>query len=290
MKYSLVCSLLLIALSSSYQIAHSAEISFAYTAINVPGSSSTMAYGINNSSQIVGAYTDSAGMHGFLDTNGVFTTLPFVPTGINNVGEIVGYSADGVFLDINGTVTDLALPGFSSLLSLQTARQAKINDAGQIVGNYLDNQFNLQAFVYTQGTFTFLLNNSQQTIIANKINNVGQIVVTRILGFGNPETYLYQNGQYTPIFTGHDQGINLAYGVAINNLGQIVGTNPPNTYIYKDGTIDHFTFPGIPIDSNDAGQIVGGSILATPDPEPTSTLLFVGGLAVLVLRIRGKLS
>src|SRR3954451_20174855 len=112
MNYSTTCSLLLAVLCGSHQIAHSAEISFAYTTIDVLGSTSTTAYGLNNSGQIVGAYTDSAGTHGFLNTDGVFTTLPFVPTGINNVGQIVGYSSDGVFLDTNGTITDLALPGF----------------------------------------------------------------------------------------------------------------------------------------------------------------------------------
>jgi uncharacterized membrane protein len=37
-----------------------------FTTIDVPGSSSTSAFGINPSGQIVGVFDDSSGRHGFL--------------------------------------------------------------------------------------------------------------------------------------------------------------------------------------------------------------------------------
>ena len=53
--------------------------------------------GINNAGQIVGAYSDRSGTHGFLlDVNGSYTTLDVPgaiatdPFGINDVGQIVG--------------------------------------------------------------------------------------------------------------------------------------------------------------------------------------------------------
>jgi probable HAF family extracellular repeat protein len=76
-------------------------LTYAYTPINVPDSSSTVGHSLNNAGQIVGAYTDSAGEgHGFLYSSGTYTTLD-VPggrfttlLGINNVGQIVGTYRD----------------------------------------------------------------------------------------------------------------------------------------------------------------------------------------------------
>ena len=70
--------LLISGLGATTQPSLADPLNFTVTLIDVPGSISTTAIGINNSSQIVGRYTDSAGnTHGFLDTNGTFTTLDF---------------------------------------------------------------------------------------------------------------------------------------------------------------------------------------------------------------------
>jgi probable HAF family extracellular repeat protein len=134
MKYFTLCGLFCFGLCGSFQTIHAdpigstdpslGELPYTFTSINVPGSTSTNAFGINNTGQIVGAYTDSTGTHGFLDTNGVFTTLPFVPTGINNVGQIVGLSSNGVILDTNGTITNIALPDFRFFYGFTSGRLA----------------------------------------------------------------------------------------------------------------------------------------------------------------------
>src|SRR5579872_1311072 len=55
--------------------------------IAVPGSDNTFAYGINNAGQIVGSYSISgAGSSGFVDSNGVFTTI-IVPGNSNARSE-----------------------------------------------------------------------------------------------------------------------------------------------------------------------------------------------------------
>jgi hypothetical protein len=67
------------------------------TILDVPGSIQTIAQGINNTSKIVGSYSDSRGVnHGFLYTAGAFTTID-VPGaaateayGINDANQIVG--------------------------------------------------------------------------------------------------------------------------------------------------------------------------------------------------------
>jgi probable HAF family extracellular repeat protein len=71
-----------------------------FSAIDVPGASGTYSYGINNSGQIVGFFSEQVGSqqvsHGYEDTNGVFTTIDVpggvdtVANGINDAGEIVG--------------------------------------------------------------------------------------------------------------------------------------------------------------------------------------------------------
>ena len=92
-----------------------------FTSIVFPGKAVTAAYGINNLGQIVGTYFDVAGdqvlgVHGFVLTNGTFTTIDFPkqptagPTatyavGINDAGDIVGgYNDDDVFQTRRGYV------------------------------------------------------------------------------------------------------------------------------------------------------------------------------------------
>ncbi len=90
-----------------------------YTTISDPnGAEGTQAYGINNSGEIVGDYTDSSGKtHGFIDVNGTFTTIDdplgisTTLTGINDAGQIVGYYEDsggiyhGFAASLNGVST-----------------------------------------------------------------------------------------------------------------------------------------------------------------------------------------
>ena len=59
-----------------------AKAEYVFTTIDVPGSTFTIAYGINASGEIVGQYRDAGGVtHGFLLSGGVYTTLD-VPGGV----------------------------------------------------------------------------------------------------------------------------------------------------------------------------------------------------------------
>ncbi len=85
---------------------HQREGGGVYSTLDVPGSTATFASGINDAGQIVGDYYNSAGLHGFLYSNGVYTTIDAVgvpqtnvgggtsPSGINEAGQIVGYYSD----------------------------------------------------------------------------------------------------------------------------------------------------------------------------------------------------
>jgi probable HAF family extracellular repeat protein len=54
---------------------------FTFTSIDPPASTSTIAYGVNTSGQVVGYYTNNtSGMHGFLMSAGAFSAIDFCDT------------------------------------------------------------------------------------------------------------------------------------------------------------------------------------------------------------------
>ena len=78
-----------------------AQTTFTFTQLDVPGSVSTEADGINAPGQIIGFFVDSAGkQHGFLHQGATFTQLDFPgatatrTAGINNSGVIAGSFTD----------------------------------------------------------------------------------------------------------------------------------------------------------------------------------------------------
>jgi len=161
------------------------QTSIAYSAtwitVEVPDSSSTLAYGINDSEEIVGSYTDASRfIHGFLLRNGVYTTLD-VPgalttaaRAINNTDQVVGWFFDGkkqrgfIFDEQNYVVLDV--PG-----ALQT-QALGINDAGQVVGTYVDSRSKTHGFSYINGHFTTLDFPGSEFTSLSGINNRGHIV------------------------------------------------------------------------------------------------------------------
>jgi uncharacterized membrane protein len=145
---------------------------YTFTTIVVPGSLGTIAGGINDRGQIVGDFTDDAGIqHGFLGqilgttssiANFVYAHGTFTPLnnlgesafafGINDVGQIVGGLSDSNgdtigLLDTRGRITTYAAPGASVTAGYD------INDFGQIVGNYLDST-GFHPFLDRQGVLT----------------------------------------------------------------------------------------------------------------------------------------
>jgi probable HAF family extracellular repeat protein len=94
--------------------------------------------GINNAGEIVGFYQDAQqNFHGFSYDAGVFTSFdapggaPTFALGINDLGEIVGFSGHHGFLDSAGNFLSIDKPG-------STLQAAGINDQGQIVGTLFD--------------------------------------------------------------------------------------------------------------------------------------------------------
>jgi probable HAF family extracellular repeat protein len=154
-----------------------------------------------------------------------------------------------------------------------------INDAGQIVGYYVDGSGVQHGFLYSNGTYATFDDPLATSGVTRPygINNAGQIV-----GFYTDNTgehgFLYSNGTYTTL--DDPLGVGTTDALGINNEGQIVG----NGFIYSNGT--YTGFDGRAFGINNAGQIVGvygggfrgfiysnGAYTATIDPSayPTTT-------------------
>lgn len=141
----------------------------------------TYARGINNNGQVVGSFGNSNGEHGFIYSNGIYTTLD-VPnsnltnaTGINDSGQVTGYfyNDTGVhgFLYSNSIYTTIDSPngGFGTHLT-------GINNNGQVLG-YSDNPaIGTQSFVYSNGIFITIEVPNARTTIISSINNNGQVL------------------------------------------------------------------------------------------------------------------
>src|SRR5271165_7071038 len=103
-----------------------------------------------------------------------------------------------------------------------------INDAGQVVGEYIDNALNTNGFLYSGGSYTTIDDPLAAPIggdtitIAEGINDAGQIVGIYYAGsYAAAYGFLYSGGNYTtiadPLATGR------TYANGINDAGQIVG-------------------------------------------------------------------
>lgn len=227
-----------------------------------------VAYGINNSAQVVGSGSTTqdyfAPVHALLYSNGATTDLGTLggtsstAYAINDSGQIVGISSlatNGVshaFLYNNGSMQDLGTLGgtYSSAFG--------INANGLVVGSSTTVADAMHAFLYNNGTMTDLgLLAGMSSSRANGINGNGQIVGNSSDAAGNSRAFLYSNGSIIDLnaLLAADSGWTLQSASAINEAGQIVGTG-----------------------------IINGeqhAFLMTPVPVPAAILLFVSGLLPL---------
>lgn len=203
----------------------------------------------------------------------------FVPNGINNRGDVIGYSletpdAQAAILRGN-TLTLLYPPGDLSYAN-------DINDAGQAVGWYSDSAGpgagTLHGFLYSGGIARDL---GANVMTATAINNAGVIGGALRTGTGNgadTHGFVYDHGVITDINPGAPPGSTVAV-TGINNSDVLVGAASfgpggqplPFRYDRRSGvTTDLSTFiPGhdsgdtrqyTTIDINDAGNIIISSL------------------------------
>jgi probable HAF family extracellular repeat protein len=221
---------------------------------------------VNNRGQIAGFYSDPivGSVRGFFWEDGVLTRLGTLggtgggwPTGLNNRGQVVGfsYNADELeraFLWQSGVMRDLGtLGGFGSVAQA-------VNDHGVVVGYADTPNGELHAFRWENGVMTDL---GGPTFVNRVfINNSGVIS-----GWGYFEgdavalrAFRWEDGVFTRLPMEEPQPEWLDQVVAgMNSRGQILGRTPALTIWRGDKTT---TFPEWPavlaIGINDAGQVL----------------------------------
>jgi probable HAF family extracellular repeat protein len=256
-----------------------------HTQITFPGVDPTATYlqALNNSGGYGGAYVDpsTGNFRGFVYLNGQYKTV--VPPGgagtdtfvygLNDHGEAVG-SAGGFptyvsFSYLNGQFTTLTDPNGPT-----TTAANGVNNAGDVVGSYIDSNNISHGFLLHNGQYTTLdvpgaAGGQFQGTAALNISNTGEIVGWYNGSDGLTHGFTYQNGVFDTV----------DYPFAS-------GPNPPaNTGTFLYGV-------------NDEGQLVGQytdahfqvhAFVATPTvvPEPGAlSLLAVAGAALAVRRRR----
>jgi len=204
-----------------------------YQAVNYAGAAQQAAYGVNDSGEIVGTYSDSlAVLHGYLQSGGSFINLdvPFSgatgtnAVGINNSGEIVGYWLNATtgygFELISGTYTSFNYP--AATFTIATA----VNNHGDIVGYYSDTSGVYHGFLLSRGIYTSIDEPGATMTEANGINDAGDIVgiycsttecADNFLTF---QGFLLSAGTFTEIAIPNAKATG---PVNINNNGVIVG-------------------------------------------------------------------
>lgn len=179
--------------------------------------------------------------HGFLDTNGIFTSITYpgatftAAYGINDSGQIVGIYQSGAtarrgFLYDGGTFNTINYPGAESTVV------NGINAKGQLVGSYVGLQSGLHGFLYNGQTYISIDCPGLNTIYG--INDDGQMVgiLTGLSPQGYPNGFLFSGGGCAPLNYPHAQGTRT---YCINDEDQIAGSyigTPESSSIFLFGT------------------------------------------------------
>jgi probable HAF family extracellular repeat protein len=251
--------------------------------LDFPSGTNTEAEGVNDEGQIVGSYVAGPGSHGFLLSNGTYTSIDdpnnsystsnggTIAYGINDSGEIVGQYADssshvnGFLLD-NGTYTTINDPAPNN-----GTVAVGINNAGQIVGWYADASDTQHGFVDTNGSFTTITDPLATTgsflgTNATGINDEGEVVGYYTDSAGFTHGFLDVGGSFTtlndPLAVAADES---TIALGINNAGQVVGFYFDNVglhgFLYSNGVYATLDDPSAVILSG--GFEIGTGTIAT---------------------------
>jgi probable HAF family extracellular repeat protein len=256
--------------------------------ITIPGATAIIPTGINDSDQVVGAFTGSAGApQAFVYSNGQTTNLtasagfeippgvsfsvlsPYFGTAtglaINNSGAIAGAipvpgsnQGNSLGLYSQGTLTDLGLHGTAVI---------GINNSAQIA--VADNEGN--SWVFKNGSQTLPIPSWALGVTPSGINSSGELAGTAMTSQKSFDVaVIFTNGAWQSIGT---LGGTLSTALGINDKGQVVGWSTiggtsglSHAFLYQNGTMTDLNsllppaFSGVTLfgatSINDLGQIV----------------------------------
>ena len=133
-------------------------------------------------------------------------------------GNTLTTTATTASFNSSGTYTTLNDP-----LGTKGTQAYGINDAGQIVGDYIDSNGTEHGFLYSGGTYTTIdrprATNGTEAL---GINDAGQIAGYYVDSSSAVHGFLYSGGTYTTFDV--SPGFSILAG--INNAGQLVGSYP----------------------------------------------------------------
>jgi probable HAF family extracellular repeat protein len=191
--------------------------------------------------------------------------------GINNKGEVVGYSFQGEdYQAFLYSSSDQSLTDVGSLGGKINAACA-INDAGQVTGYSQDGNGNLLAFVFSRNQPIASLGtlDGASTSEAFGINNTGAVVGDSQSGNQSHRPVLFSNGSVQDLGLGRSNELDaLETAYAINDAGHIVGrhsagNNAFHAFLFVNGnTTDFRTLGGANGEAlaiNKNGLVVGDS-------------------------------
>jgi probable HAF family extracellular repeat protein len=289
--------------------------SFSFKLLDFPVSAQTdvVDLDINNHGAILfGDIGNNGTISGILEPDGTFVPFSADAVGgrfgsfalsINDAGQVVGpgflYSA-GVYTAFPPPCTINLYPYFDCALSATA-----INNAGQIVGWCECSDSGFYPFLYDHGIVQLItlptvdgtFNPFIKTASAPTINDAGQVA------FSEYGILIYHDGVLTQTgLPGGNIGGSLQINGAINDEGWIAGNYGSNAsaFLYADGVTTVINYPGaystLITGINNAGQMVGTfqdstsfnrhAFLATPVPEPDSSVLFAWGAVAIAIGMR----
>jgi len=200
------------------------------TTIEIPGMLDINVRDINNRGVIVGRLFDppQEPLGFILAEDGTLTLLPqlWVPQGINDRGQVVGTNFQGEpaygFLYDHGEVTIIEAPD-----AIDTWAEG-INSRGQIVGFFVDTDWNQHGYIFEDGQFTIVDNPyAERGTSLNGINAAGQMVGAFGISLGLEDVFwrafiLYRGELTTFLLPNNPEAI--PHPSDINNRGSIVGS------------------------------------------------------------------
>ncbi len=168
------------------------------------GSDFTTVYGLNDQGWLVGVYGDiSGGSEGYLDVAGTITDIAVPgslytrPLSVNDVGTVAGF-----YVDANGPHGFLLNGGTYEVVDHPGAANytmiTGINNLGEAVGSYLQPGGGYHAFSYLNGSFSSADDPAAQETDPLGINDNGEITGI-VLGGTNRQGYVDVGGQFTTI-------------------------------------------------------------------------------------------
>ncbi len=243
-----------------------------YTQIDYPGATSTTVSGLDSAGDLVGSYVDAGGTyHGFLLSNDAYATIDYPgarrgtdPSGINDVGQIVGY-APGPSSGYLSFTYDIQTQTFTRLkqIDLNDPYATSINNAGVIVGTDFGASQTV-GFELNGATYSRILPPSQAEADVYGISGSGEVVGVAVSYGGTFTNFSYSGGKYKQLTIPNAPGAQVS---GINNAGTaVVGYYSPSScpacsFVYQNQALQLLQFPGS-IDTgavgvNDAGEVVG---------------------------------